>query len=579
MSYNPVVKVYYISENDGVPNENNRLVPAPKISINQENIYANDTIIGYTHILTLNGYCVSLDLRNVLPGTLYDFDDTVSAINKLKDIIGANGGTLLIRDNEDNPIFKATGGTIRSISISESDNKWVNYAPYTVEIEFNELWLGSCDELVVKGCGEIFDGLTETPELLDMKKYRVKSFSDSFSIELAEDTMYNSFLLDTLNIHNHHFSIQYSVDATGKHYFDSNFKLIPAWEQAKKFVQAKLIEQIKNRLIDNFMKRYDAGCDTSSIKLDQLYKSDTPGLFNDISLNDFEIFNEIISCDVSEAEGSFSANYSAIVKRKNEGAASSSHAVLHTFSKVVNTTDDGSQKNVTITFSGEVRGLVETGLIKTPNIIELPTSGTIFAYNDSNTNSRYSKALAGLQDIVDTSAEDIKSNIKSALGITNAALGVGGDCIDPSGYPSPSSYNLNHTYVDGLISYETTYTTERACSPSGTSFTSINVSVEDSVDIVAEFIVPGRLQGPIIQKIGVKTPKKITVNIDGSINPKCCLETNLSDKFDEACSGFPLPPGLPPEVIAGAKLTQNQFVTNPLDGSYSISRSYTVCCE
>lgn len=578
MSYNPIVKVYYISEGDSGPDETNRLVPAPLLSINQELIYANDIVIGYTPIISLNGNCTSLDLRNITPGNVYDFNDTIVAIKNFKEIISANGGTLLVTDANGKELLKATGGIVRSISIEESENKWVNYAPYSLDIEFNELWLGDCDALITKNCGEIFDGLTETPELLNMKKYRVKSFKDSFSLELSEDTMYNAFLLDNLNINNQHFNIKYTIDATGKHYFNSDFQLMPAWEQAKKFVQFKLIEQIKNRLISQFMQRYTTGCDDPQTKvLEELYESNSPGLFDNITLNDFQIFNETVSCDASEAEGSFSATYSAIIKRKHAGSANN-QGVLHFFNKSINTTDDGSVKNVTITFSGEVRGLIETGLIKTPNIIELPASGSIFVYNDNATDSRYSKALAGLTDIVDTANEDIKSNIKTALGITNSALGVTGNCINASGVPSPASYNLNHTYVDGVITYETTYTTERACSPSGTSFTNINITVEDSVDIVAEFVIPGRSKGPIIQKIGAKNPKKININIDGSVGQKCCLTTNIDDLYDEACAGFVLPDGIPPAALAGAKLTQDQFVVNPLDGSYSISRSYTICC-
>ncbi|NDB61875.1 hypothetical protein EB001_26055, partial [bacterium] len=390
-----------------------------------------------------------------------------------------------------------------------------------------------------------------------------------------EDTMYNSYDLDTLKIHNHYFNITYTAEATGKHYFSSDFKLIPAWEQAKRFIQNKLIEQIKNRLISSFMRRSTDGCSDASQTLQELYSSETPGLLDNITLEDFDIFNETISCDASEAEGTFSATYNAIVKRKHGGAASSSHAALHTFNKTVNTTDDGSVKNTTINFSGEVRGLIETGLIKTPNIIELPDSGNIFVYHDDSTNSRYSKALAGLQDIMDTTAEDLKPNIKIALGITNSALGITDDCVDPSGLPLPLSYNLNHSYVEGLITYETSYNTERACSPSGTSFTSVNVTIEDSVDIVAEFVIPARAKGPIIQKIGTKTPKKINVNIDGAVAPQCCGGANLSDLYNQACNGFTLPPA----IISGAKLIEDQLTTNPVDGSYSISRSYIICCE
>lgn len=576
MSYNPSVKVYYISPNDGGPSENNRLVPAPKINIKQEPIYANDTIIGYSHVISFNGYCTSLDLRNVISGQIYDFDDTVSAIDKFKSIIGSNGGTLLVVDSNNTEILKATGGIVRTVTINESNNQWVNYAPYSAEIDFNELWLGDCDGIVQKDCGEIFDGLTESPYLLDMKKFRIKSFKDSFSIDLSEDTMYNSFSLGSLQLNNQHFIIKYTINATGKHYFSHNFKLMPAWEQAKRFVQYKLIEQIKNRLTVDFMQRASDGCSPVS-DLGDLYKPGSPGLLSDINLNgDFKIYNETVSCDVSESEGSFSATYNAILKRNN---ASTNSSVLHTITKSTNTSyDDAGKKTIDIKINGNIQGLIETGLLKNSNILELPNNGSFFAYNDSSTNSRYSQALLGFNDIA--TKEDLKDSIKTFFGINHQALGLSGECISPTGLPQPVSHVISHSYVEGSINYNTSYNSDASCSPSGVSFTNISIGLEDSIDVIAEFIIPGRQKGPIIQKIGSKTPKKITLNIDGTLpNKKCCYDLSNNEVYVTICSGLPLPSGITGSNIENMKLTQDQFVFNPIDGSYSISREYLTCCS
>lgn len=574
MTYNPSVKVYYISPGDAGPNENNRLVPAPKISINQEIIYANDTIIGYSHIISFNGYCTSLDLRNVSEGTVYDFDDTLGSIDKFKNIIRANGATLLVVDSSGVEILKATGGIIRSFSINPGNNQWVNYAPYTVEIDFNELWLGNCEGLIQKTCGLPFDGLTDSPHLLDMKKYRVKSFNDSLSLDLSESTMYNSLSLGALDLNNQHFRVSYTISAVGKHYFDNKFKLMPAWEQAKRFVQSKLIEQIKNRLTSTIMERAESGC-SGIADLANSYKAGSPGILSDIDLGgDFRIYNETLSCDTSEAEGSFSATYDAIIKRTN---SSSNSCALHTISKTVATSygDDG-KKNTNITVNGSVQGLVETGLLKTPNILELPSNGSFFAYNDSSTNSRYSQALSAFNFI--GTGEDLNDTIKNALGINNQAIGISSECVDPTGTINPSSHTVSHSYVEGLINYDTSYSSDNSCSPSGTSITNISIGVEDSVDIVAEFIIPGREKGPIIQKIGAKTPKKITLNIDGSVPEKqCCYDLDQAT-YDNICAGLPLPSGIPSAAIANMKLTQDQFTFNPIDGSYSLSREYISCC-
>lgn len=570
MSYNPTVKVYYISESDGGPNESNRLVPAPKISINQELIYANDTVVGYTPIISINGYATSLDLRNVIQNTTYNFNDTVQSIQRFKNIINSNGGTFLVTDSNGQILLKATGGTIRNFSIQESDNRWVNYAPYSIDIDFNELWLGNCDGIVEKSCGILYDGLTESPELLDMKKYRIKSFSDSFSVELSEDTMYNSYNLDSLNINNHHLSISYTINATGKHYFSSDFKLMPAWEQAKRFVQFKLTEQIKNRLTQTFMQRSSSGCSVLG-DLSTLYSASPPAFIDGLTSANFGFYNETITCEASEADGSFSATYNALLKRKNGGTNSS---VLHTFSKTVNTTDSGGKKTTTISINGNIQGLIEGGLLKTNNILTLPSNGQILSYNDSSTASKYSQALSAFNDIA--TKDDLKINIKTFFGISNQNLGATGGCIDPNGSPKPASHSITHSYTEGSISYDTSYNTDIACG-TNKSFTNISVGVEDSVDIVAEFIVPGRAKGPIIQKINTKTPKKITLNIDGTLDKKCCYSLD-SEAYDAICAGLSLPNGIPTADIANMKLTQDQFVYNPIDGSYSISRAYTACC-
>lgn len=574
MTYNPSVKVYYISPGDGGPSENNRLVPAPKININQELLYANDTIIGYVHTVSFNGYCTSLDLRNVQAGVVYDFNETVGAIDKFKNIVRANGATLLVTDSTGKEILKATGGIIRTLDINQSDNQWVNYAPYTMEVEFNELWLGDCGGLIQKSCGIPFDGLSDSPYLVDMKKHRIKSFNDTLSLELSESTMYNSLSLGSLNLNNQHFKVSYSISAVGKHYFDSKFKLMPAWEQAKRFIQYKLVEQIKNRLTSSIMQRASSGCSASK-DLANIYSAGSPGLLDGINLGgDFSIYNETLTCDASEAEGSFSVTYDAIIKRTNAGSNS---AALHTLSKSINTSyEENGKKNVEIKVSGNVQGLVETGLLKNPNIIELPNNGSIFAYNDGNTNSRYSQALSAFGYMA--TAEDLNDNLKSALGITYSALSVSGSCIDPGGVVQPASHVVTHSYVEGGINYETSYSSDNLCNPSNTTITNVSVGVEDSVDVVAEFIIPGRQNGPIIQKLGAKTPKKITVNIDGSLPQKQCCYDLTNTNYDAVCAGIPLPSGIPSSTIAGMKLTQDQFTFNPFDGSYSISREYLACC-
>jgi hypothetical protein len=116
MTYNPSIKMYYY-ENGASPNETNRLVPVPRITINPEYYYANDTIIGYTYNIQLAGYATSLDLRQSQTGVL-GISDTLSSIKTIKNIFNRNNGTLQIIDTQVT-MFKALGGTIRNLQFNE----------------------------------------------------------------------------------------------------------------------------------------------------------------------------------------------------------------------------------------------------------------------------------------------------------------------------------------------------------------------------------------------------------------------------------------------------------------------------
>jgi hypothetical protein len=581
VKYNPSVKVYY-----GPLDEEHRLVPAPNISINHELIYANDIVIGYTPVLTLNGYATSLDLRYPVDDKVYGFTDTLENIQKLRNIINGNGKTLTVvdRDDEDNFVLQAIGGTIRSFSVNESENIWNNYAPYTAEIEFNEMWFGSCySGAMAKPCGDIYEGLVDTPELVDMKKYRIKSFNDSFSIDLQPDQANeNQGQLpcggdDTTNTNNPNFNITYKISAVGKHYFDSDGYLMSAWEQAKRFVQYKINEQMKNRLRNGeFMERTG---DTEPQTLGQLYSvaASGLGLISGIDFElEFDIFNETIQCEASEAEGSFSATYTAEAKR----AEGDSNDVSHSFSKTISVSDDGSQKNVTITLDGTIQGLIKTGLTESGTPIELLDNGSMFLFGGSGEQSAYQRALAAFNEI--GGAEGLTCDFVACVGITPKALGLDdleyGECMELN-CASPQTYSVTHNYTEGSINYTATFTTESTCDDSTSGYTNITISVEDSVDVIAEFIVPGRAAGPIIQKIGAKTPRKTTVNIEGATAElSVCCQTEVGSPSGTFGCDIALPSGVPPAEIDGLKLIENSITTNPIDGSFSVSRTY-ICCE
>lgn len=565
MSYDPEIKVYYGTNGDA----GSRLVPAPKLSISTEMIYANDNIIGYSYILNISGYATALDLSSTQT-TKEGLKPLSSAIKKLRDVVTKNGSSLYAVDRDANIVLQANGGTLRSFTINESDNNWVNYAPYSAQIEFNEIIVNGCSISDNVSCNTLsINNDSHSPNLVDITKHKLKSFNDNWTFDIGETAYQTSSVFP-----NHHFNVQYAVSATGKHFINDSGKLLPAWEQAKNFVQDRLHSQV-TALIPNILKRQAiTGC--SGVEdLGSLHDTGFPGLLN-INPNAYKVFNESITCDFSESEGSFSATYNAIIKY----SVSNSFYHGNTLHSVVMTTghqDDNKTTNKTMSVQGTITGLVEGGIIRSPKPIQLPSSGKLFTAGNNNT-TKYNEALTGYNLI--SNGSDLTAAFKTQLGISPAALGVSSQCSTSSGV-IPSSHNVSHNYTDGIITYNTEYNSNRACL-NDRSYRNVTISVTDSVPLTAEFVIPGRSSGPLIQYLNALSPRRINLNIEGAMDTRTCCLTNFASEVANICSSIESNYGLPADapgknVANNFILTQDQQTINHIDGSYSISRSYVVC--
>jgi len=564
MTYSPSIKMYYYEAGNS-PGESDRLVPVPQITINPEYYYANDTIIGYTYNIQLAGYATSLDLRQEQDSVL-GLSDTLSSIKTIKNIFNKNNGTLEVLDTQ-GTVLKAFGGIIRNIQFNESSNLWINYSQYTVDLEFNEIQLSDCSGLQdLISCGSIPSGITDSPELIDMKEYKVKSFSDGWTFTV-DDNAYNTYS----EFLNEYITISYNISANGKHYF-VNDKLIPAWEQAKNFCQYRLKQQV-DRLIEGAIRRTDSndGCITDG-SLSTIFGSGNFGLIDGLSDNDYAIYNEKITCSTSEAQGSFEANYSSIIKRTNNTGTYSHPHSIHTFSVTKNTSDDGKEKNTQMSVQGNIQGLVPGGLIKSAGIVSFPNNGSILV-SDTPASNKYDKALLAYNLIGNN--RSLNDGFLNLLGVTNSAVGASGECIDEDGVPPTNNLNVTHNYIEGTINYSSSYDTAGACKGSGAGYQTINIDVEEPTPVIAEFVVPGRSGGPVIQKLNVDKPKRITINIQGAAPPEDCCATT-SGIVEANCATSPTFSGVPDIDIPNAILTQNQY-TSSTDGSFSIIKSYVYC--
>lgn len=595
-TYSPDTKIFY-----GPLDSDHRIIPAPTVNISIQFNYSNDTVIGYTYIVDLSGSVTSLDLRNLSNGDeipsspQYNSGAVIDHIHILRKILTQNGNILHIVNGVDNShILKAKGGILRSFSIDESPNNWTSFANYNASLEFHSIDFLSSTE----NCSNIFlDPTTFNPNgIVDIEKYKIKSFQDSWSFTFNDQESFSKIKINdigtNLNINNHSFNIQYSISATGKHFFvyeneltGENTKLLPAWEQAKNFVQDRLYNQVTS-LINNILKdTYDDSCISSDGLDDILEPNSGDGLLKGLGDNKYKIFNELITCETSESEGSFSVTYSATVKTTLGNLAWSSVDTKHTINKSITTNNTNGNSITNISLKGTIEGLIEGGLIRINQPINLPSNGSLFIHNNQNIN-KYTNAQNLLNKIYNANdygaglgengKRDLKLFFKSALGISLFALNMGvspSDTIpDP---PHPITFNLTHDYNAGTINYTVEYSNSQAC---GRKFNAITIQTTNPNKVIAVFNVPNSNNCPIIQELGTYTSKVVNLTIQGIDSSEIGQPSNLNlvNEVNSALIGCYdegyLPVSLPPPGTY--IVTQKQYTKNPIDGSYTISMSY-----
>lgn len=589
--YDTPITVYYCKQTES-PNDGNKISPSPSISISPEIYYANDSIVGYTYTISLKGYANALRKDLDAGSTGYGLEPLVGHIGDIRAIFSFNGGNLHIRQGSSD-IIVAKGATIKNLNFGESDNNWINYSDFTIDIEFNEVDFQGCEGNPTIPCsGSIFHPDYQTnnkitgDKLIDIKKHKIKEFTDKWTF-----TVDNQIYENYGDLYNNVFKVSYTLSATGKNYYVDD-ELIPAWQQAKLFVQDRLYHQI-NGLIDGICQitnNNQDGCNPS-LDISDLYGIATTSQmgFSDGALGGFytlkdspdahvslpnapnvpqvryDIYNETINCETSESNGTFSITYNATLKKNNLVLNPQQNAALHTFTK--NYTVSNDQK-ATISAEGTVQGLVRGGFIYQNNDFELPANGK-FISTINGAETKYVNALSYYNNLVGTQT-DLLPLFKTRISVDSTEL------LLPAGTnPFPTSFSLDHNYHEGSIKWSATYDTVQAGNASR-GFVNVSITRTDPVEIIQEFVIPGRLEGPIIQKLGMKTARTISISIDGASEAnQSCLDINglvscgkipsfSIANFDKLLA----------ENSSWIK-TKEDYTTNPIDGSFHIDLEYT----
>jgi hypothetical protein len=558
--------------------------PIPTINISTEINYANDVIIGYNYIITLDGFATNYrsHIDQEKDANLNTIRKPLANIATIQRVLSQNSGRLELIGPNNEPLITANGGQLRSLTFNETPNNWTKYITYQAELVFNELnILGE-----TFSCSSSFiDSGSITPDLVDIEKFKIKDFTDSWSFSIENDNI--NYVLDSdedqpLPIDNSIINVQYSLSATGKNYYATGTpptELSPAWIQAKNFVQKRLFDQVSN--LDNILKLSGNACEPT----DSLSSIHSPGdgLIKNVS-QVYKTFNETLSSSCSESNGTFELTYACILKN-NKSSNFSSPDTRHTINKDISSSTEGDKNNVTISVNGTIEGLFAGGLIKAPGNFNIPDNGHFIVGNTLA--NKFNSANNLLPSILNADEDDLSVNLKQALGITIENLGLdGGSFSECGGAPSvenikPSSFSLTKNYMEGTITYSAEYTSERACSEdtNGKTITKSSLNVTGSVPIIVEFPIPGG--NYLIQDLKTVTARNISLNIEGRTDRLCCLtETNIGAQIGAFC-GTTMEGFFPfidfPDTEQYLEI-QKTFDYTPTDGSYNININY-ICAS
>jgi hypothetical protein len=574
--------------------KNFELIPAPLINVTMENFYSGESIIGYTYNVTLTGYAAHKQSREEDNGASIDW--VVTSIAKLQSILdgAGNGGNLVIMSphEEKGPLMRFRGGRIKSINYPPNDNQWVNYSEYTLEIEFNDAEFFGCDTQHIKNCSSVFFDGTSHPngidtiqnKLVDLKKFKIKAFNDQWNISLG-DEIYDWALVDrSLEVNNKRYNIQYTISATGQHYWDDQGNLFPAWKQAKAFCQDRLVKQI-NALYDNMAMHYigpELQYCGSEENLTSIHNRTSPSIHT--TIGPMHIFNENITFDVGEADGTFSVTYSSVVKKAKETCITSADTI-HNISITYGGSNTCGQNKMakTANLSGTIEGMVRftEGSIIWPNAegFRIPdTPGQIvFLPPKGDVKYKWDRAKDLLDRFLDECDGKIVCGELCDIVLKCMTPPDSDECKDICGpsCPRPSNFSVTHNYNAGTIDYSVDFSYDS--NDRDGNRCNITISTEEPVPLTAEFTIPGR--GIYYQPLGGCTPRKWTINAEGRVDGYDDVSCNdlpgylsVCGCLPKGCSGL-IPPG------NGYLLISKQQTFSPLDGSFSYNATYvcTIC--
>ena len=356
----------------------------------------------------------------------------------------------------------------RVVSISFSEGVYVNKCDYTIELEADTLL---DKDLKVDHDGSpsflsdpLASGLT-TEGIFASSGYFVASISDSWSLE-ADDTLGEAG--DQLS---KSYRISHSMSATGKNHSyptDTGVVTKPAWENARDYVQAKLMPP-------------QIGSSATIASYPNVMGRIGSGTLNLISA--YQGFNHTRTEEVNVSDGTYSVTENWLLA---SGTAYENYNL--------SISSDTSAPFVSVNIDGSIKGLTSSS----------PSGNMFGGMGGSGMNTAYQNALKKYKTVTNN----------GLFGFTSSAYKRANESVAVELNATPKSISLATNEYDGTVTYNLAFDNRPVNMISGVL--SENISINDTYpgDVFAQIQVLGRKTGPILQYIGGRTEYKRDLNME-----------------------------------------------------------------
>lgn len=481
-----------------------QLVPSPFLNLTLEKYTSGDTITGGLLRVQLSGTVVGASFDEV----------TVSgngSAQSIKEVLelAANSECIILEIKCASEFIKGRGKII-SFSASEGNQpSWVNYAPYTVDIELYEDLINNKPYVD----SEIFSSDPNLNTLL------IKDLSEEFTVDINE----NSFTWDTVpgasssleGVGDKHVKVSFSIGAVGLGASCPSSGNLKGLEAVEEYMILRL-SKLKNMDINGL----NNGPDEEVVPALNDYRGESFLDFRSININPIENRMSISGEIIYRPSGCLHNN------------------VFSTLTVEENLTSDGND----ITISGNITGLVDS---QYDTIIK---NTTYLSADPCNFNEKIANANAFF-DIIKGELEGIANAHASSSDTSNPDLTLddgkdyledtcppsSGNASDPcnSGSSPPSTpefcnlrlvnSQLSRNYSRGEINFTYTYNNRPNCNIPGARTVEIEATHDMPRDNIVEIVVPGRGEkGVLTQNLCVLSSEKWSFSLNATLITNSC---------------------------------------------------------